>query len=66
MYIWMFLQFDLLFVAMVGITVQYQQKRIIRAHKSEGYLQLNPCAQRIAYRFGYIAAVDAGTITISL
>ena len=46
--------------------IDYQQKQMIRALICEGYLQLNPCAQRIAYCFGYIAAVDAGTITISL
>ena len=44
----------------------YQQKRIICALKIEGYLQLNPYAQHIAYRFRYIATVDVGTITISL
>ena len=53
-------------ITLLGQISVYQQKRIIRALICEGYLQLNPCAQRIAYRFRYIAAVDAATITISL
>ena len=44
----------------------YQQKRLIRTLKSEGYLTFNPYAQHIAYRFRHIAAVDMQTITISL
>ena len=42
----------------------YQQKRLIRTLKSEGYLTFNPYAQHIAYRFRHIAAVDMQTITI--
>ena len=44
----------------------YQVLRKRSTHKIKGYLALNIYAQRIAYRFRYIAAVDMQTITISL
>ena len=47
-------------------SASYQTKWKRCTHKIKGYLELNMHAQRIAYRFRYIAAVDMRTITISL
>ena len=51
---------------LVVAKTNYQQKQIIRAHKTEGYLQLNQCAQHIAYHLRHIATVDMQTLTMSL
>ena len=46
--------------------IYYQALRKICTDKIKRYLTLMLYAQRIAYRFTYIAAVDVRTITISL
>ena len=43
MYIWMFIQFDLLFAAMVAITVQYSPCGGSRTTLSVGYRENNTC-----------------------